>query len=364
MASALAGSRMNPDICSAAPTTGLVASLLATTDCQASSLVERGYSALSSPGAATAAMLTSLMGIAVALFGYRLLLGRGLALGEVIGLAIRLGVVVLLAASWSSFQTLAYDAVAREPSRVASDLIVAIDAPQPLAGVQSALDQIEQLSVGWRTRAGIASPLVGGAPTAAMTLNVSSFLLMISTLACLVVSRVLLSLLVAITPLVAGFLLFDATRGLLEGWLRALATAALLPLFVLIVCAIELSILAPLLDHMAGQQARRPVRARRCHTGRTRCPGVQPSDLRFGTRRCDDYAWHPASSVSPGRLPNGPMRIKRAPRPASYFCRNMTSATAAPPIVRALEAAARRDGNANGMRASTAGPRWLTRALA
>ena len=247
---------MNADLCSPPPTTGLVASLLANTDCQASSLVERGYDALSSPGAATAAMLTSLMVIAVALYGYRLLLGRGLALAEVVRLAIRLGVVMLLAASWSSFQTVAYDAVARAPSRIASELVVAIDAPAPLDGVQAALDRIEQGSVGWRTRAGIASPLVGGAPTAAMALNISSFLLTLSTLGLLVVSRIILALLLAITPVVAGFLLFDATRGLFEGWLRAMATAAIIPLFVLILSAIELSILAPLLDQMIGRQSR------------------------------------------------------------------------------------------------------------
>jgi len=83
---------MNPDLCAPAGVPGLVSDLLANTDCQASSLVERGYSALSTPGAATAAVLTSLMVIAVALYGYRLLLGKGLTLSDVTGLAIRLGV--------------------------------------------------------------------------------------------------------------------------------------------------------------------------------------------------------------------------------------------------------------------------------
>lgn len=247
---------MNPDLCVPPPVPGLVASLLATTDCQASTLVERGYAALTQPGAAAAALVTSLMTIAVALYGYRLLLGRGLALAEVIRLAIRLGVVLLLVASWSTFQAAAYDLFARAPSRIASDLIVAIDAPPPLEGVQTSLNRIEQGNVGWRTRAGIASPFVGGAPTAAMALNTSSFLLTLTTLGLLVVSRVLLALLLAITPIMAGFLLFDATRGLLEGWLRALTAAAVVPLFVLILCAIELAILTPLLDHMLLQQSR------------------------------------------------------------------------------------------------------------
>ena len=99
----------------------------------------------------------------------------------------------------------------------------------------------------------------------------------------------LLALLLAITPLVAGFLLFDATRGLLEGWLRVL-TDGRRP------AAIRAgaqppsssSILTPLLDHMVDQQAR----------GQFEFDAVTPvglvvlvfsvDDLRLGARRRDD----------------------------------------------------------------------------
>lgn len=334
---------MNSDLCGPLPTTGLVATLLANTDCQASSLVERGYAALSSPEAATAAMLTSLMVIAIALYGYRLLLGRGLELTEVVQLAIRLGVVMLLAASWSSFQALAYDAVAREPSRIASQLIVAIDAPVPLDGVQTALDQLEQGNLGWRTRAGIASPLVGGAPTAAMALNVSSFLLTLSTLGLLVISRIFLALLVAITPVVAGFLLFDSTRGLVEGWLRAIATAAIIPLFVLILCAIELSILKPLLNQMLSQQARGQFEASDVTpvalvvmvfslaiVASVRAAATIARGLRLA-RRADGAGVRAGVLIPVPFAPERPTLVAGAP-------------SAGLPIVRALEAAARRDG--------------------
>lgn len=247
---------MIADFCSRGADPGLVAGLLSDVDCQASSLVERGYMALSAPGTATAILLTSLMTIAVALYGYRLLLGRGLLLADVVALAVKLGVVLLIAASWASWQGLAYDTLARAPTRVASELVVSIDAPAPLEGVQTALDQLEAGNVGWRTRAGIASPLVGGAPTAAMALNTSSFLLTLSTLGLLVISRIVLALLLAIAPVMAGFLLFDATRGLVEGWLRSMVAAALIPLGVLVLAAIELAVLLPLIDRMLAEQSR------------------------------------------------------------------------------------------------------------
>ena len=244
-----------PEACTPPDAPGLVAGMLADTDCQAFGLVERGYAALASPQSATGAMLTALMVIAVAFFGYQLMLGRGLALADLTRLAVRMGIVLLLATSWATVQGVVYDTVARAPTRVAEELIVAIEAPAPLAGIQSTLDKIEQASIGWRQRAGIASPFVGGPPTTAMTLNVAAFLLTITTLGLLVVSRIVLALLLALTPVIAGFLLFDATRGLLEGWLRALIAAALVPLGVLTLAAVELAIVTPILDRILAQQA-------------------------------------------------------------------------------------------------------------
>ncbi len=241
--------------CPAADAPGLVAGLLADTDCQAFGLVERGYAALASPQSATGAALTTLMIIAVAFFGYRLMLGRGLVLADLVQLAVRLGVVLLLATSWAMVQGVVYDTVARAPTRIAAELITAIDAPSPLVGIQSALDKTEQASIGWRQRAGIASPLVGGPPTTAMTLNVSAFLLTITTVGLLVVSRIVLALLLALTPVIAGFLLFDATRGLVEGWLRTLVAAALVPLGVLTLAAVELAIVLPILDRILAEEA-------------------------------------------------------------------------------------------------------------
>ena len=246
---------MTSEGCIAPSEPGLVANLLADVDCQAFGLVERGYAALSAPGSATSITLTAMMVIAVAYFGYQLMLGRGLVLADVMGLVIRLGVVLLLAAAWGTMQGAAYDTLARAPTRIAEDLIGAINAPAPLAGVQEALDKIEQASIGWRQRAGIASPFVGGPPATAMALNTTAFLITITTLGLLVVSRVVLALLLAITPVIAGFLLFDSTRGLVEGWLRALIGAALMPLGVLTLAAVELAIVSPLLDRMLAQQA-------------------------------------------------------------------------------------------------------------
>lgn len=234
---------------------GLAGQLLTDADCYAFGLVERGYNALAAPGGPVAAGLNGLLVLAVAFFGYRLLLGRGLLLSDAVSLAVKIGVVLVIATSWASWQALAYDLFAHAPTRVASELLASVNARDPIDQLQSALDGLESASLGYRTRAGIASPLIGGPAASAMTLNLSSLILTQSIVGMLVVARVILSILLAIAPVMAGFILFDATRGVAGGWLVAMATAALAPLFVLTTAAIEFAILLPLIARNLSEQA-------------------------------------------------------------------------------------------------------------
>ena len=181
---------MTGDFCTTAATTDrFAARLLADTDCQAFGLVERGYAALSQPGSTVSIALTALLVIAVALFGYRLLLGRGIVLRDAMDLTIKIGVVLLIATSWESWQALAYHGLARAPGEVAGEMLVAIGAPAPLESLQKALDSLTAAGIGYRTRAGIASPLVGGPAAAAAVLNISAVLLTLATVGILVAAR-------------------------------------------------------------------------------------------------------------------------------------------------------------------------------
>lgn len=246
---------MRPDFCITPEGSGLAAQLLADADCQSFGLVERGYAALSQSDGPVSTLLTGLLVLAVAFFGYRLLLGRGLLLVDAVSLVMKIGVVLLLATSWEAWQAVAYDTFGRAPVRVAAEMLTALNATDPITGLQVALDGLEQASIGYRTRAGIASPLVGGPAASAMTLTVSSYLLTLSVLGLLVIARILLAMLLAVTPLVAGFILFDATRGMASRWLAAMVAAAIVPLFVLVLAAVELSILNPMISRLLAEQS-------------------------------------------------------------------------------------------------------------
>ncbi|WP_309603517.1 type IV secretion system protein [Sphingomonas sp.] len=229
--------------------------LLADTDCQAFGMVERGYAALSQPGGTVSTALTGLMVIAVAFFGYRLLLGRGIALRDALDLTVKLGVVLLIATSWAAWSAFAYQGIAQAPTQIAGEMLSGIGSQPPLVSLQQTLDALANASVGYRTRAGIASPLVGGPAAAAAVLNLSALILTLSTVGLLVAARVVQAILLAIAPAMAGMLLFDVTRGMAQGWIGAIIGAALAPLFVLLVAAVEFAILTPMIQRLLAEQA-------------------------------------------------------------------------------------------------------------
>lgn len=246
---------MIQNFCAPAAIDRFASRLLADTDCQTMGMVERGYAALSQPGGTISIALTGLMVIAVAFFGYRLLFGRGVLLSDAVGLTVKLGIVLLIATSWQSWQALAYNGIAQAPSEVASEMLVGIGSPPPIESLENTLDSLAAAAVGYRSRAGIASPLVGGPAAAAATLNVSAILLTLSTVGILIASRVVLAILLAIAPAMAGLILFNGTRGMARGWLGAMVSIAIVPAFVLLVASIEFALLTPMIARLLAEQA-------------------------------------------------------------------------------------------------------------
>ncbi len=333
---------MTPMVC-AAPAVGRFASrLLADTDCQAMGMVERGYAALSQPGGTVSIALTGMMVIAVAFFGYRLLLGRGALLSDAVGLAIKIGIVLLIATSWASWQALAYDGVARAPSQIASEMLVGIGSPPPIESLENTLDNLTAAAVGYRSRAGISSPLVGGPAAAAATLNISAILVTMSTVGILVATRVVLAILLAIAPAMAGFILFDGTRGLALGWLGAIAAVAIAPAFALLVAAIEFAILSPIIARLLSEQA----------AGIFEIESVMPIGLVtvvfvialiFALRAASQISWGLLHSRRAAATATSVTTVERGTTDRAQPTQVVIAAPA-PRVARALEAISRRDG--------------------
>ncbi|MES2986272.1 MAG: type IV secretion system protein [Pseudomonadota bacterium] len=91
-----------------------------------------------------------------------------------------------------------------------------------------------------RVIAGFDSFALGGARLAFLVGTISSFAFV----------RLTAGLLLALAPLFAGFLLFERTRGLFEGWLRVLIGTAFGALGISVALGVELLVLEPWLSDM------------------------------------------------------------------------------------------------------------------
>jgi type IV secretion system protein VirB6 len=239
----------------------LVRGLLDSVDCNVGEVVAGGYAALSAPGSEASLLLTSAMVIFVALFGYRLLLGRTLSLGDAASAAIKVGVVLLLATNWAAYQALVFDTLYDGPEALAATLLGSATnagsafAGNPIDGLQRAFDALQEGVAFYGGRAGAASPFIGGVAFGAASLNGASLLLLLSTAGLLVASKIVLGFLLALAPIIAALILFDATRGMATGWLRAMVTLALVPLAVILALSLELALLEPVLADLAAMRA-------------------------------------------------------------------------------------------------------------
>jgi type IV secretion system protein VirB6 len=252
--------------CAAPPTgSGFLAATLANLDCQAQTIGQAGYQALASPGSPLSLALTALLAIFVAIIGIRYLTGRPLAVGEWVGAALKVGFVLTLTASWPAYRTVVYDLVLKGPAEISASIGQASALPGSdgglavrLQGVDNGIMALVQAGSG---RLGAAS----GQPTGAIAppladdtaLGWGKALYVSSIIGSFGLLRLAGGLFLALAPLFASFLLFDATRFLFFGWLRSLIAVALGSIGIAIVLGVQLAIVEPWLLQVLALRAAR-----------------------------------------------------------------------------------------------------------
>ena len=258
------------NVCQAPPNgAGFLSGALNFIDCQAQTIGEAGYQAFSQPGSAVSLALTALLTIFVALFGLRLLFGRTPDFGEVMIAAIKVGIVLMLATSWAAYRVTVYDLVLKAPAELAATVGGSSSLPgadggltQRLQGVDNAIlllidsgsgrtdpasrRQTEDPTAPPFTRAPIADDLAFG---------LGRVLYLSIAIGALGFVRLAAGLLLALAPVFAGFLLFEATRSLFGGWTRMLVALLLAAFGVSMVHAVALAALEPWLAQVLAQRA-------------------------------------------------------------------------------------------------------------
>jgi type IV secretion system protein VirB6 len=231
-------------------------------DCNSRALSEAGYHALNGPHSMFPAVLTAIMTIYVAILGYRLMFGDGARLADMPMAALKIGTILALTLSWSTFQTLVFDVAFKGPLEIARmidhpavrDGVQAV-APDPLRGAQAAYTELTLAAADFGKAAG----QTGAAPdsravAAAQTLWKAAAALFAGTAGVLSVASVATGVLTAIGPIFIALFLLDVTRGLFVGWVRALATAVLTPSVCWLTISAMLVALKPWLATLAQQR--------------------------------------------------------------------------------------------------------------
>ena len=237
----------------------MVQGLIGSVDCRVHDLATSGYAALAGPGSPVGLLLTGLLTLYVVFIGYRLLLGRGgLRVGDATLQVIKVGLILALATNWDLFQTLIYDTLTKGPAEVGGLLLGGLQGQpsNPFALLQDAFDGLQQSATLMASRAGAGAAATQGGPGfGAFAVNTGGMTLVLSTLGVLLASKVVLAILLALAPLVGGLALFEATRGLVEGWLKAMIALALVPMVAVLTLSLELAMLAPSLKALAEARA-------------------------------------------------------------------------------------------------------------
>lgn len=242
-----------------------VSDALSNIDCQAQTIGAFGFQALSDPNSVAVVALTGLMTIFVALFGLRLAMGSRMDGGDAIGAVLKVAIVLTLATSWPAWRTLGYELVINGPNEIAGAINRSSDLAEPealsaqLQAIDDGIVTLTILGTGRSTAASARSDNIGDvtqgvAVTDSDGLGHGRVGFLVGVVGSQGLVRITGGLLLALAPLMAGFLLFTGAQGIFFGWLRALAATALAGVALATVHAVEVSMLQPWLNDVVAQR--------------------------------------------------------------------------------------------------------------
>lgn len=251
-----------------------IGGLMLTIDCQSAAYVASAYEGLFGAGGELAQALAGALAIYVAFYGYRLIIGAGAATApDLVRRLAVIGVILALSSNWPAYQTLFVNTVtdgAEEIAGVMSSATTgrAASSASIAAEIDIAIDEMTRLATEWSRKPAVPSaadappgPLaperpVGPAGVSAVNmLWLSAILLGVGSAGIIIITKIMLAFLLALGPLFLTLALFQATRGLFEGWLRTIAAGAFVLVFTILATGGALSAAAPIIATIADDQA-------------------------------------------------------------------------------------------------------------
>lgn len=239
-----------------------IAEALRVVDCMSGEAASFAFSRLFGSDALLGQALTAALTLYIAWYAIGLLTGRtSLSVSSLTPRMMTMGIALTFATSWVAYQSVIWNLLVGAPDQIASLLIGTEGSATSLfadrldtifAVVAQAAAATEAAKAGLTESGSIAS-----GPD---LLWLSALLLLLGTVGVLLVSRIALAAMLALGPIFIICGLFEGSRGLFEGWLKAAVLFALTPLLAVLIGGATIAMLSPMLDSLAAAGGQVPLR--------------------------------------------------------------------------------------------------------
>jgi type IV secretion system protein VirB6 len=229
-----------------------VAASLRGVDCAASATAQAAFGRLFGAEGGLLVALQILLAIYVAFFGYSLITGRSrIGISSLTPRMMTLGLVLTFATSWAAYQGVVWNLAVGGPNQIAA-LLTGVDG----SATQVFADKIDIVFAALIEASGDGA-MEGASAGAASTFSppgllwLGGTLLLLGTVGVLATCKIALAVMLALGPVFVVLALFNATRGLFTGWLKAVVLLAVTPLFAVLGGSLMLELAVPVLSALA-----------------------------------------------------------------------------------------------------------------
>ena len=241
-----------------------IAEALRVVDCMSGEAASFAFSRLFGSSALLGQALTAALTLYIAWYAFGLLTGRtSLSVSSLTPRMMTMGVALTFATSWVAYQSVIWNLLVGAPDQIASLLIGTQGSATSLFADR--LDTI--FTVVAQAAAATEAAAAGGTIQQSSSLAsgpdllwLSALLLLLGTVGVLLVARIALAAMLALGPIFIICGLFEGSRGLFEGWLKAAVMFALTPLLAVLIGGGTIAMLSPMLDSLAAAGGQVPLR--------------------------------------------------------------------------------------------------------
>jgi type IV secretion system protein VirB6 len=240
-----------------------IAEALRVVDCMSGEAASFAFSRLFGSSALLGQALTAALTLYIAWYAIGLLTGRtSLSVSSLTPRMMTMGVALTFATSWVAYQSVIWNLLVGAPDQIASLLIGTQGSATSLFADR--LDTI--FAVVAQAAAATEAATAGGMQQSSSLASgpdllwLSALLLLLGTVGVLLVARIALAAMLALGPIFIICGLFEGSRGLFEGWLKAAVLFALTPLLAVLIGGGTIAMLSPMLDSLAAAGGQVPLR--------------------------------------------------------------------------------------------------------